>query len=166
MVRNTQQRYRLAMALEGVLEHAYPCFVEVPRELELKTYTWSEYARGDEETIEGGEVNKFVAGKMFLVKFGSRPHDPIWPIDILQSQQENAHQILGFLLADAINGFPVPFYPQCLQKAHEHAALVDFDMDILQEQIVTAIRDLLGDEGPLLDEFQLTNFDPSSRRYS
>jgi hypothetical protein len=73
------QRYRLAMALEGVLQTNYPAYVEIPREIEEKAYIWVEYARGDDYLIEGGEVNKMVGGKMFLVKFGSHRHDPIWP---------------------------------------------------------------------------------------
>ena len=79
--------------------------------MEEKAYVWQEYARGDEQAEMGGEANKFVAGKMFLVKFGSRPHDPIWPVDILISQAEDAPIILSYLLSDALEGFPVPFYP-------------------------------------------------------
>ena len=70
-------RYRLAMALEGVLQTDYPAYVEVPREVEEKAYVWSEFARGDDRTGEGGEINKFVGGKMFLVKFGSHRRDPV-----------------------------------------------------------------------------------------
>jgi len=38
-------RYRLAMALEGVLQTDYPAYAEVPREVEEKAYVWSEFAR-------------------------------------------------------------------------------------------------------------------------
>ena len=64
-------RYRLAMVLEGVLQTDYPAYVEVPREVEERAYVWSEFARGDDRVNEGGEINKFVGGKMFLVNFGS-----------------------------------------------------------------------------------------------
>jgi hypothetical protein len=160
------QRYRLAMAIEGVMQQKYPCYVEIPRELEEKAYRWTEYARGDEIEWQGQEINRFVAGKMFFVKFGSRPRDPVWPIDLLVSQATEAQAILGYMLADAINGFPVPFYPQCLQRAHENAALVDFDMDILQAEIFAGIRESLGDNAPILDTFRLADGDPSARRYS
>lgn len=159
------QRYRLAMVLEGVLRHNYPCFVEVPRELEAKAYVWGEYARGDELAEPGGEANKFVAGKMFFVKFGSRMRDPIWPVDILTSQVEEAPTILSYILADALEGFPIPFYPSCLQRAHENAALVDFDYGILQDRILAALRDALGSERERFDEMTLEERDPSSRRY-
>jgi len=159
-------RYRLAMALEGVLTTDFPAYVEIPREIEEKAYVWSEYARGDDRELEGGEINKFVGGKMFFAKFGSKPRDPIWPIDIFSSQVSEAQSILGYMLADAINGFPVPFYPQCLQKAHENAALVDFDFDILQDVVYDGIRKVLnGTETQTLDVFRLQDADPARARY-
>jgi hypothetical protein len=72
---------------------------------------------------------------------------------------------MGNLLADAINGFPVPFYPMCLQKAHENAALVDFDFDILQDEIFKGLRDILGSDAGILDIFRLQDSDPSQKRY-
>jgi len=160
------QRYRLAMAIEKVLHTNYPAYVEVPRDLEAKAYVWQEYARGDEEADKlGGEKNKFVGGKLFFVKFGSRPHDPIWPIDIFLPQVKDAPMILGYMLADAIDGFPVPFYPQCLQRAHENAALVDFDMTIMQDEVVGAVRTMLGENGDRIDELRLQGSDPASARY-
>ena len=158
-------RYRLAMALEGVLQTDYPAYVEVPREVEEKAYVWSEFARGNDRAGEGGEINKFVGGKMFLVKFGSHRRDPVWPVDIFVPQVGEAQTILGSMLADAINGFPVPHYPRCLQKAHENAALIDFDFDILQDFIYEGVRSSLGVDAGTLDAFQLQDTDPAQRRY-
>jgi len=162
-------RYQLAMALEGILTTRYAAYVEVPRDIEAKAYVWPEYARGAEE--ERGEnkgvseANKFVGGKMYLVKFGSSTSDPIWPVDIFEPQATLASGILGSLLADAIDGFPVPHYPRCLQKAHENAALVDFDFDVLQDQIQKGIRSVLGAHAPILDAFMLRTGDVAARRY-
>ena len=158
-------RYRLAMALEKVMQEKFPCYVEIPRELEEKAYVWSEYARGDDRVAEGGEVNKFVAGKMFFVKFGSMLKDAVWPIDIFLSQSNDHAMIFSYLLNDAREGFPVPLYPRSLQKAHENASLVDFDMDILQDMIFSGLRTTLGREAPALDAFRLQDIDPASRRY-
>ena len=158
-------RYRLAMSLEHVLQTDYAAFVEVPREVEEKAYVWSEFARGDDRADEGGEINKFVGGKMFLVKFGSHRRDHVWPIDIFTPQKDEAQQILGSMLADAINGFPVAHYPRCLQKAHENAALVDFDFDVLQDYIYEGVRSTLGEQSSTLDAFQLQDADPAQRRY-
>ena len=157
-------RYQLVMALEGVLTTKYPAYLEVPRAIEAKAYVWPEYARGDENN-DGGEANKFVGGKMFLVKFGPGAHDPVWPVDIFEPQVRDAPVVIGSLLADAINGFPVPYYPRCLQKAHENAALVDFDYDVMQDEIYKGIRRALGAEAPALDAFLLRTADVAARRY-
>jgi hypothetical protein len=158
-------RYRLAMALEGVLQVDYSAYLEVPREVEERAYVWSEFARGDDRIEQGGEINKFVGGKMFLVKFGSRRRDPVWPVDIFLPQIGDAQVIIGSMLADAIDGFPVPHYPRCLQKAHENAALVDFDFDILQDFIYEGVRERLGVHASTLDVFHLQDTDPAQRRY-
>ena len=158
-------RYRLAMTLEGIMRTHYPAYVEIPREIEERAYTWSEYARGNDAAQPGGEANKFVAGKMFFVKFGPRPDDPIWPVDLFEPQTSEASDVLGALLADATQGFPVPFYPLCLQKAHENAALVDFDFDVIQDLVFDGIRSKLGGEAHAMDEFQLQVADPAGRRY-
>lgn len=159
-------RYRLAMALEGVLQNVHPTFVEVPRDIEEKAYIWSEYARGADREQMGAEINRFVGGKMFLVKFGSSPRDPVWPIDIFEAQCDKAPTILGSMLSDAIDGFPVPYYPRCLQKAHENAALVEFDLDVLQDVILDGVRASLGSDSTMLDAYLLQDSDPSQRRYS
>ncbi len=159
-------RYRLAMSLEGVLKTSYPSYVEVPREIEERAYIWSEYARGDDNLVEGREINKFVAGKMFLVKFGANPRDPIWPVDIFLPQSRKHHEILGSMLHDAEQGFPVPYFPLCLQKAHEHAVLTGFDIDIMQGYIYDKLRAILGKEKATLDEFMLQDVNPARHRYS
>jgi len=159
-------RYQLALAIEDILPGGDPVYVEIPRKLEAKAYVWPEYARGTEAGGEG-EAPKFVAGTLHLVRFGNRKADPIWAVDIFQPQSDPklVAEIFGYLLADAINGFPVPLYPRCLQRAHEHAELVGFDMDIMQEEIFAGIRNALPTEKrTVLDEFRL-NPDPSGRRY-
>lgn len=157
-------RYRLAMALEGILTNHYPAYVAIPHEIEEKAYIWSEYTSRDDRELEG-KINRFVGGKMFFVKFGRGARDPIWPVDIYLPQLSEAAHIIGCMLADAINGFPIPLYPQCLQKAHANAALVDFDFDILQDHIFDGIRHMLAEEAPALDTFRLQEHDLSQRRY-
>jgi len=74
-------------------------------------------------------------------------------------------EIFGFLLNDAINGFPVPFYPLCLQKAHEHAHIVDFDLQIFQDEIYSAVRNLLPEgKREMIDSWKL-NSDFLDKRY-
>lgn len=158
-------RYQLAMAIEGVFPAGEPRYVRIPRALEAKAYVWPEYARGSEIEGEDREAPKFVAGDMYLVRFGNRRGDPIWAIDIFSGQSDKSSEILGYLLNDAVNGFPVPFYPLCLQKAHEHAQIVDFDLQIFQDEIFSAVRDLVPlEKREIIDSWRL-NSDLSSRRY-
>lgn len=159
-------RYRLAMTLENIMNTDYPSYLPVPRGLEENTFVWKESARDDIAAEAGGETNKYVGGALYFVKFGNRPRDPIWPVDIFLPQVSDAQIVLGCLLADAENGFPVPFYPQCLQRAHENAALVDFDFDILQDEVFNGIRDVLGEQADELDVFRLRDRDPAAKRYS
>jgi hypothetical protein len=135
-------RYRLAMAIEQTLPIGEPRYVRVPREMEARAYRWSEYARGQDDDGDG-EAAKFVLGNMFLVRFGGLSADPVWAIDLFYPQAGLAAEIFGYLLADAVDGIPVPYYPRCLQRAHEHAQIVDFDLDILQDEVLSAVRDLL-----------------------
>lgn len=160
------ERYRLAMAIENTMPAGDARYVRIPRELEGKAYLWPEYARGAETEGEKGEAPKFVAGDMYLVRFGKNGGDPIWAVDIFTPQSGQTPEIFGYLLADAIDGFPVPFYPRCLQKAHEHAQIVDFDLTILQDEVFRAVRGLLPEsQRTILDTFQLTSEDVAARRY-
>jgi hypothetical protein len=158
-------RYRLAMALENVLRTEYPAYLEIPRALEDKAYLWSEYARGNDVELQAVKANRSAGGKMFFVKFGSSPRDPIWPVDVFEPHAGEAQTVLGHMLSDAINGFPIPFYPRCLQKAHENAALVDFDFDMLQDHVLDGLRKLLGVKASTMDDLRLQEIDPAQSRY-
>lgn len=156
-------RYSLAMAIEETFPSGDARYVAVPREMERKAYTWQEWARGAE--TEEGEAPKMVAGDMFFVRFGPNSGDPVWAVDIFSAQRDRADEILGHLLSDARDGFPIPFYPRCLQRAHEHAQLADFDWVILQDQVLDAIRGLLpSGKQALLDAYRL-RADVTGERY-
>ncbi|AKB78190.1 hypothetical protein MSHOH_1707 [Methanosarcina horonobensis HB-1 = JCM 15518] len=158
-------RYQLAMAIEDIFPSGDAWYVRIPRDLEAKAYIWQEYARGAEVEGEETEAPKFVAGDMYLVRFGKMSGDPIWAVDIFSHQSPHSSEIFGYLLNDAINGFPVPFYPLCLQKAHEYAQVVDFDLEIFQDEIYSAVRDLLPPEKqPIIDSWRFKS-DVSMRRY-
>lgn len=159
-------RYRLAMALENALPPGEPRFVRVPRELERKVYTWPEYARGPEEAAAlGGEAAKYVVGAMYLARFGRNSGDPIWAVDVFWKQTDADAEVFGYLLADSVEGFPVPCYPRCLQQAHEHAEIVDFDLEILQDTVFDAARGLV--ERGRQHAFDQMRFTPdvANRRY-
>ena len=158
-------RYRLALDFEKVIPPGEPRYVPVPRRLEERAYIWSEYARGPGESGVKGEAPKFVMGDMYLVRFGKSSSDPIWPVDVFSPQAERASEIFAYLLADAIEGFPIPFYPRCLQKADQYAQVVGFDLVILQDEMFSAIRGLVQpDQRRYIDEMRLRP-DLTGRRY-
>lgn len=161
------QRYQLALSLENVLPGGEARYVPIPAELEEKAYKWVEWARGREQTEKaGGEKAKYKVGQMYFVRFGSRVSDPIWTVDLLDSQVDRAQEVFGYLLADAIDGFPVPYYPRCLQSAHEHAQVAGFDATIMQHEVLEAVRSLLPeDRRHILDRAQLESGDISERRF-
>jgi hypothetical protein len=137
------ERYGLAFSIEGTFPDGSACYLEVTRAMEKSVYRWSEYARGRLDPVEeDAEAAKFVNGKMFLARFGKQGSDPIWPVDIFEPQASQAQEILGYLLQDAINGFPVPFYPRSLQLAHEWAEIAGFDANIIADAMRLAISDL------------------------
>jgi hypothetical protein len=117
---------------------------------------WIENQQGKEQ---------FVAGKMFMVKFGGEPWDPVWIVDIFDVQADDAARIFGYMLNDALSGFPVPFYPRCLQQAHDAAAVVGFDQDIFQRTIEDALRVALKDKGAVIDKLALQESDIAQQRY-
>ena len=142
-------RYDLALRLQEVFPKGSSCYAGIPPEIESKVSLWQQYGatiQNQTERSKGWLTDQYVAGKMFFAKFGGRSGDPIWPIDIAKFQTHKADEIFSYLLADAELGFPVPYYPRCLQKAHEHASIVDFDHDIIQHSIFNAVRDSLLNE--------------------
>jgi hypothetical protein len=157
--------YRLAISLARIFEVGSPCFVPVPREMQDEAYNWEEYVRRPDEPGPGGEVPKFNIGTMHFVRFGPRSGDPIWTVDLLDAQRSDSATIFGYLLADAVAGFPIPFYPNCLQQADNHSRVAELDLDIVENMLVDAVREQVGpDLAPVIDELQLA-VDVAARRY-
>ncbi len=130
-------RLAVALELEGVFHKTYPCYAKVPNDIEEKCYNYDRTWLDTYESIHSenqirekkGEHEKSYLyqsmGQMFLVKFGDRPFDPVWPVDITSWQVPDADRILGQLTVDAQQGFPIPDYPMCIQKAHDYAKVVN-----------------------------------------
>lgn len=148
-------KYSLAMFIERVMFQKGPCYVKVPKEIESKVYRlykWREYPTNALEDSE--EQSKFSAGQLYFVKFGPERFDPIWPVDIWIENIKEAEEIFGYLLNDAQLGFPMPYYPLSLQKAHEYAQMSGIEMEIIEEIFHKALRKFIGEEhGELLDTF-------------
>lgn len=154
------QRYRLALALERTFNTQYPCFAKIPDEMMHEAF--SKYP----EWIENSESNEgFVAGQLFAAKFGAGPYDPVWLVDVFETQGSEAPKIMSYLLNDASGGFPIPCYPASLQRAHDAAALVNFDMDMIENIVNRHLRISLGDRADIVDKLAIQESDPSAVRY-
>lgn len=148
-------RYRLALSLAGVFDRGAPCFVGVSAALQENAYRSREYLRG------AGSL-----GDMYFVRFGPHAGDPVWTADVLAWQAADAQAIFGYLQADAAAGFPVPFYPLSLQQADAHSRVGDLDVEIIEDSLVEAVRDLVGrDRAHVVDALRLTT-DVAARRYA
>ena len=151
-------RYSLAMQIENIFPAGEARFAKVPELMEERSYIWKEYMKkveGEEEGDEESEKNKYSAGQLYLVRFGKYSTDPVWPIDLLASQSQYDAEILGYLLTDTLHGFPVPHYPACLQKALEFAQLEEFDLDILQHEVIKNVKNILPPDKQEIMDHQL-----------
>lgn len=152
--------HRLAMSLAGIFDRGAPCFVPVPRRMQEQVYRDRDYLRAP----DSGPGNENI-GEMHFVRFGSHSGDPIWTADVLAWQAADAQAIFGHLQADAAAGFPIPFYPLSLQQADAHSRVGDLDVDIIEDSLVAAVRDLVGrDKAHIVDALRLST-DVAARRY-
>jgi hypothetical protein len=62
--------------------------------------------------------------------------DPVWPVDVAEWQLSAADKVLGQLTVDAQQGFPIPDYPMCIQRAHDFAKLTGIEIEVLQDLLV------------------------------
>jgi len=132
----------IALELEETLHKYFPCYVKVPKDIEADCYnfneTWLETASTKKESKDG--IMRYQSfGNLYLVKFGDRPFDPIWPVDIAEWQIKDVDRILGQLQFDARPGFPIPDFPMSVQKAHDFAKVNGLEVDILQDILFEGI---------------------------
>jgi hypothetical protein len=159
------ERYRLAMSLSGVFERGSPCFMPVPYAIQKEVYRREEYIRNPDDGSREREDPKHNMGAMHFARFGPRSGDPVWTVDLLECQKTDAQTVFGYLLADAVAGFPIPFYPNCLQQADQYSRVADLDLDIVEDALVEAVRNQVGsDQAPIIDELRLAT-DVAARRY-
>jgi hypothetical protein len=139
-------RLAVALELEATFHRAYPCYVPVDTDIEEDCYnfdrTWLETFETAEPNDEGRKQYQSL-GRLYLVKFGDRPFDPVWPVDVAVWQAKDAERILGQLMVDAQQGFPIPDYPMCIQRAHDFAKLTGLEVEILQDILVHGLCEKL-----------------------
>jgi len=135
-------RLSVALELEETLHKPFSCYVKVPKDIEEKCYHYDKTWLDTLENSEPDEDGKYLyqsMGTLFLAKFGNRPFDPVWPVDIAEWQLSEADKIIGQLKVDAQCGFPIPDFPMCVQKAHDFAKVNGIEVDILQDILLDGI---------------------------
>lgn len=141
-------RLSVALELEETFHRSYPCFVQVDEDIEADCYNFDRTWLETYETSESDDVGKKLyqsMGRMFLVKFGDRSFDPVWPVDIAEWQVPNVDKILGQLTVDSQQGFPIPDYPMCIQRAHDYAKLTGLEIEVLQDLLLKIICEPMTD---------------------
>jgi len=142
-------RLAVALELEATFHKGFPCYVRIPEEIEAECYnfdrTWLDTYESTEPTDDGRRLYQSM-GRLFLVKFGDAPFDPVWPVDLAEWQLKDVERILGQLTVDAQQGFPIPDYPMCIQRAHDFAKLSGLEVAVLQDLLLQGMCERLNDE--------------------
>jgi hypothetical protein len=136
----------VALELEETMHKKYPCYVKVPPEIEKVCYNFDNTWLDTDSTVQVGDDGRKryqSFGSLFLAKFGDRPFDPVWPIDLAEWQENDADRIIGQLQFDARPGFPIPDFPMSIQKAHDFAKVNGLEVSILQDILFEGITQKL-----------------------
>lgn len=166
-------RYALAMTLQNVFPLGQPYFAPIPMALQEAVYQWPEYIRLPEGVDKSRgtasptmEDPKFNIGAMHFARFGGETDDPLWTLDTLHWQSDRAGEILGCLLRDTDQSYPIPTYPQTLIDADAGAQITKMDAELLRDAFLDSIGNRVSaDQRAILDS-QVLAVDYASRRYS
>ena len=162
-------RLSVALELEETFHKPFPCYVEVPRDIEEECYNRDRAWLDTLETGEPDEDGKYryeSMGKLYLAKFGDQPFNPVWPVDIAEWNAHEAHKILGQLLYDAQIGFPIPDFPQSIQRAHDFASISGIEIEVLQDIFFNEIiKNFSPQEQEKLHRIRYLNQNLTDRRY-
>ena len=162
-------RLSVALELEETFHKRDPCYVEVPKDIEEECYNHDKAWLDTLETGEPDEDGKYryeSMGKLYLAKFGDQPFNPVWPVDIAEWNAHEAHKILGQLLYDAQIGFPIPDFPQSIQRAHDFASINGIEIEVLQDIFFDEItKNFSPQDQEKLHRIRYLNQNLTDRRY-
>ncbi|AGM27614.1 Uncharacterised protein [Mycobacteroides abscessus subsp. abscessus] len=168
-----QARYALAMTLQNIFPAGQPYFAPIPMALQEAVYQWPEYIRLPDGVDKSKgtdtpsmEDPKFNIGAMHFARFGGEADDPVWTLDTLHWQADRAAEILGCLLRDTEQSFPIPSYPQTLIDADAGAQISKMDAELLRDAFLDSIGARVDPAQRTVLDSQVLTVDYASRRYS
>lgn len=157
-----KEKLALALKLEGIMALPFPCYVEIPPQIEKECYSRDNGWFINYEQ-PGKQINSM--GRLFLVKFGDNPLDPIWPLDLAEWQACEASAIMRCIGKDAKVGFPIPDFPRSLQVAHELASITDVEIDFITDLIFEVMeKEMNSKEKQAMYQYRWLNESLSSLR--
>jgi len=121
----------LALDLEDTFNKNYPCFCEIPQEIEDESYNW------DQTKYKILQV----FGTLHIVKFTEQKHGLVFPVDVPRWLMNKRKEVLEYAAETAKASFPVVGYPYPLIKAHENAVLHGLEMSVLMDYVVKAVME-------------------------
>lgn len=128
----------LAMRLEGTFDVPYPCYAEVPQDLEAKCYNFDKTWLA---TVADGQELYQSFGRLHLVKLGASSNSPILPVDVpVWLPAGKRQEVLEYLANDALDTYPVQGYPSSLRRAHDHAVLTGLEMTVLGDLMTSMLQ--------------------------
>jgi hypothetical protein len=176
---DVQDRYGIALQMLKKFPPGGAFYAPIPIDVQQEVYVWPEYTWLPDDVPKEGrerataqpstnrtEEPKFNIGSMHFVRWGPDIDDPVWTVDTLWFQADNAGSIFGSILPDTRQSFPIPGYPKPLIDADEGAQISDLDAELLRDYFMDAASHQLSPVQRAVLEAQVLNVDYAARRYS
>ena len=130
------------MRLEGTFDVPYPCYAEVPQDLEAKCYRFDRTWLDTGADIGAGDPELYQSfGRLHLVKLGASANSPVLPVDVpVWLPAGKRQEVLEYLANDALDTYPIQGYPSSLQRAHDHAVLTGLEMTVLGDLMTSMLQ--------------------------
>ena len=143
---------KAALMCENIFPRDQIGYVEIPRAIENKTYTWSGHGKVNLE-----KPLDYAFGSLYIAKL-SRAKNMLVTVEIpkdLKKERKiysNAEvmEIMGYLAKDSMYSYPIIGYPQTIMRAHEHAVSLGLPSSILRDKIMDK---LIKNTDPSLAEY-------------
>ena len=129
---------KAALMCENIFPRNQMGYVEIPREIENRAYTWSGHGKVNLE-----KPLDYAFGNLYIAKL-SRTKNMLVTVEIPKDLKNGRKiysdtevmEIMGYLAKDSMHSYPVMGYPQTIMRAHEHAVSLGLPSSILRDKIM------------------------------